>query len=76
MEEFTARGFPAPFSAVFAGARFRDLTAFLVFTDFPTFFDFALTFSSPFPDVRAGRVHFRVPRAFAYTGGIDEGYPK
>ena len=59
MEEFAARGFPTPFSAVFAGARFRDLTAFFAF------FDFALTVGAPFPAVRAGRVHFRVPRAFA-----------
>jgi hypothetical protein len=58
-EEFTARGFPATFSAVFAGARFRARTAFLFF------FDFALTVGSPFPAVRTGRVHFRDPRAFA-----------
>jgi hypothetical protein len=58
-EEFTARGFPTFFSTVFAGARFRALTAFL------PFFDFALTVGSPFPAVRAGRVHFRLPRAFA-----------
>src|SRR5512143_3062590 len=73
VEAFPARGFPAPFSAVFAVWRFR---AFLAFVPFPAFFDFALTVGSPFPAVRCGRVHFRLPRAFAYTGGIDEGYPK
>ena len=59
VEEFTASGFPAPFSAVFAGGRFLAFTAFL------TFFDFALTAGFPFPAVGAGRVHFRLPRAFA-----------
>lgn len=57
LEEFTARRFPAPFPAVLAGVRFRALTAF-----FPLF-DFTLTVGSPFPAVRAGRVHFRVPWA-------------
>jgi murein DD-endopeptidase MepM/ murein hydrolase activator NlpD len=58
-EEFTASGFPAPFSAVFAGRRFPALTAFR------TFFDFALTVGFPFFAAGTGRVHFRVPRAFA-----------
>src|SRR5512141_2247283 len=71
--EFPARGFLSPFPAVFAVWRFRD---FLAFVPFPAFFDFALTVGSPFPAARAGRVHFRLPRAFAYPGGIDEGYPK
>jgi len=68
--EFTARGLPPLFSAVLAGARFRAFVVFL------PFFDFALAVGAPFPAVRAGRVHFRLPRAFAYTGGIDDGYPK
>jgi len=59
VREFTARGFPAPFFAVFAGARFRVFTAFL------PFFDFAFTAGFPFPWVLTGRVHFRDPRAFA-----------
>ena len=64
-EAFTARGFPASFPEVFAGARFRDLTAFLTFFGFTGFFVFALTVGFPLPDAREGRVHFRLPRAFA-----------
>lgn len=70
MGELTARGFPAPFFAVFAGARFRVFAAFL------PFFDVAFTAGFPLSWVLTGRVHYRGPRAFAYTGGIDEGYPK
>src|SRR5512141_487082 len=82
LEAFPARGLPAPFSAVFPRRRFRTFAAFFGFADFPAFidflatFDFALTVGCPFPALREARVHFRTPRAFAYAGGIDEGYPK
>jgi len=63
-DAFTARGFPGSCPEVFAGARFRDLTAFFPFFGFIGFFVFALTAGFPLPDVREDRVHFRLPRAF------------
>jgi hypothetical protein len=64
VEAFAARRFPTPFSAVFAGARFRAFTAFRALAAFPAFFDFALTVGFPFFTARTG-LHFRIPRAFA-----------
>ena len=42
-----------------------EAIAGLLHAAFPAFFDLALTVGAFFPDARCGRVHFRLPRAFA-----------
>ena len=64
-KEFTARGFPTAFSAVFAGRRFRAFTALRVLAAFLPFFDFALTVGAPPFALWVSRTHFLVPRALA-----------